>query len=526
MKGVQPLATNVLMNKSCLVLSGLGAVVLVALLAIGLTLPLQGHSANGAAPTFTQLPAPPPPDDAGDSYLERQARALQPAFRADLAALSQAPRYTLSASVDPKAGKLIGQMRVQYTNTTAQALSELVFRLLPNARTIYGGGNLTIVQATRGETALQIEPARDGTSLRLPLTQPLEPGQTISVDLSFKAQAPAGSGQGYGIFSRTQGSISLAGWYPVLAVYDGGWQTPPVPSVGDAMWAEMSLYEVTLTVPSGYELVSTGTAVNQQEEEGQTTWHIVSGPAREFAVAISDRFEKRETQAGDVMLRLYTLPARSPATSPDEALKMMSQAFQAYVARFGPYPYTEFDLVEAAVGIGGYEFSGMVYVDYARRAQGPFAQYRYLTVHEIAHQWWYNLVGNPTVAEPWLDEAFASYAAVLYLEHAGGAQAAAQLLGAWRAEYGLRDPGDPPVNSPALDFGNWVTYRSATYYHGALFLEQLRREIGDAKFFALLQRLQTDYRYRMITTGDVLSLAEEAAGRDLDALFEKWFKLR
>lgn len=480
--------------------------------------PQVTHAPSEATSAPTEVANPPTGD------WERQAEALQPYFRSELNGLAQAPRYTIQASVDPRTGQVTGQMSVQYTHRGAQTLTDLVFRLLPNAQAIYGGGSLSVEKVAQDGQSLQTTLAQGRTVLRVPLPQPLQPGQTITLSLTFRAQAPAGSGQGYGIFSRSQESLSLAGWYPVLAPYQGGWQTPPVPAVGDAMWAETSLYDVRLTVPSGYEVVSTGSVIQRQDKAGQSTWHIVSGPAREFALAMSDRFEQRETQVDGVRLRLFTLPARAAATSPDEALQMMAAAFQAYVARFGPYPYTEFDLVEAAVGLGGYEFSGMVYVDYNRRVHGPFEQYRYLSAHEIAHQWWYNLVGNASVAEPWLDEALASYAAVLYLQYADDAQGAARLLEGWKADYGLRRPGDPPVDSSALLFSNWVAYRRTVYYHGALFLDELRQALGDARFFRLLQRLQTKYRYRMMTTGDFQREAEDVAGHDLDALWEKWFR--
>jgi hypothetical protein len=506
----------------CLLLTGLGGITLVAIIAIGLAAqPLPGPVAIATdLPTATPTaPAPPPANP-----LEQQETALQPRFRAELNGLAQAPRYFIQASVDPGTGQVTGQMSVEYTYRGAQPLTELAFRLLPNAQAIYGGGSLTVENVTQKGRSLQTTLAQGRTVLRVSLPQPLQPGQMTALSIAFRAQVPAGSGQGYGIFSRSQESLSLAGWYPLLALYQDGWQTPPVPAVGDAMWAETSLYDVRLIVPSGYEVVSTGTAIERQDKAGQSTWHIVSGPAREFALAMSNRFEQRETQVDGVRLRLYTLPARAAATAPDEALKMMAAAFKAYVARFGPYPYTEFDLVEAAVGIGGYEFSGMVYVDYNRRVRGPFEPYRYLSAHEIAHQWWYNLVGNASVDEPWLDEALASYAAVLYLQYAGDAQGAARLLESWKADYGLRRPGDPPVDSSALLFSNWVAYRRTVYYHGALFLDELRQTLGDERFFALLQRLQTRYRYRMMTTGDFLREAEDIAGHDIAALWARWFR--
>lgn len=486
------------------------------LIGLGSSLILLLTTSNLSGLSHSQLAIP--------VYLERQAAALQPAFHKDLDALSEAPRYTLTATVVPESGSVTGQMTVHYTNRSEAALSELIFRLYANAQTIYGGGSLTVGKVTQGKAELEMELSEDRTVLHVPLERPLERGQTVSLDLSFTAQVPSQSSQGYGIFNRVQGVLTLAGWYPVLTLYDGGWQSPPIPPVGDTLLAEISFYEVALTVPSGYDVISTGVLIEQQIEEGQVTWRLVSGPAREFAAAISDRFEEHETRIGAVTIRLYTLPADNPAVTAEEALQMASVAFETYVDRFGVYPLTELDVVDAVISIGGYEFPGMVYVQAAKRIQGPIGNYQYLVAHEVAHQWWYGLVGNHAVNEPWLDESLATYATVIYLEHAEGTQAGKNLVDYWKQTYGLRGTQDPPVNSSALDFRSWGAYRQTVYTHGALFLNELRQEMGNEKFFELLQRHQEMHRYQMATTADFLNLAEKVGGRDLSRVFKDWFE--
>jgi hypothetical protein len=64
-----------------------------------------------------------------DAYLARQAAALQPAYRADLERLTDAPRYLIEASIDPERGSVTGQMRLRYSNTTGKTLT---YALLTN----------------------------------------------------------------------------------------------------------------------------------------------------------------------------------------------------------------------------------------------------------------------------------------------------------------------------------------------------------------------------------------------------------
>ena len=474
---------------------------------------------------LTSLVSPVSYPPGSHAYMEQQALALRPGFRADLEMLADAPRYTIEAAVHPEIGRVTGQMVLRYTNTSGMTLSELVFRLYPNARTIYGGGNLTVESVAQGETALDTDLSEDATVLRVQLQRPLKPGQTVSMDLTFSAQVPAGTRQGYGIFNQDLGVLSLSGWYPQLAIFDDGWYTAPIPVTGDAMLAETSLYDVTLTVPEGLRVVSTGTMLGRESHGPAVTWHLVSGPAREFTVAISDRLEMLETQVGEVTLRLHTLPAEEPTVSEEDAQLILSSVFETYVNRFGPYPFVEFDLVEANIPIDGYEFSGMVYVDHAVRAQETLADYQYAVAHEVAHQWWYGLVGNHTVKEPWLDESLAAYSSILFLENTQGPSAGKELLNHWASMEGLRQPEDPPINSSTLEFSSWAPYHKTVYTHGAFFLDQLRVEMGDQKFSELLRQHLARYRYRTATTADFLDLAETVAGRDLSPIFGEWFDI-
>jgi aminopeptidase N len=468
-------------------------------------------------PPLGHAPAP--------AYLERQTSALQPSFRHELSALSAASYYYIDASVDLDNATVKGVLNLRFTNVTDRSLSELVFRLLPNANTIYGGGSLSIDTVSQGSQSLDYVLLQDGTVMRVSLAKWLPPRDSVTLDVRFVTQIPVNSRRGYGILNQTYQITSLAGWYPVLTALDEGWRTPGIPQVGDAVLSETSLYEVSLRVPDDVSVVSTGRVTRVEQDGDEKVWHLVSGPAREFAAAISADFEQYEAQVDGVTARFHALPGLGARTSPDVALEMIAAAFGVFSDQFGPYPFTEFDVVEAPVSIGGYEFPGMVYVDSQLRRGGSPADYRYIVAHEVAHQWWYGLVGNDSVEEPWLDESLASYSAAIYLEKAEGKAAGDALIAYWRRVYGQPGAAGPPVNSSALEFTGWPAYRSPAYYQGALFLDALREELGDAAFYLLTRRYLADFRFASATTEDFLRLAEEIACRDLDPLFARWFQL-
>ena len=370
--------------------------------------------------------------------------------------------------------------------------------------------------AHQGGVELTTRQEQAATLLWVDLPQPLAPGQRTALRLDFAGLAPASTAQGYGIFGRSPGLLALAGWYPLLAVHQDGWQTPPIPTTGDALFAETSLYAVELRMPENYTLVSTGSVVAQTTQAGETTWQIVSGPAREFAAVISTGFEAAPvTATAGTNLHLYALPGQGRAnTSPEQALRVAAGAVATLSERYGTYPFQELEVVEAPITIGGYEFSGMVIVDPHYRTGLARVDFEYIVTHELAHQWWYGLVGNDTVHEPWLDEALATYSDVLYREHLHSRATGQALLRYWEARDGARTRWSPPVNSPALDFNNWTAYRTAVYTHGALFLDELRQAMGDQAFFAFLLDYQKQFRYQIGSTAAFLRLAQAHSDAD------------
>ena len=95
---------------------------------------------------------------------------------------------------------------------------------------------------------------------------------------------------------------------------------------------------------------------------------------------------------------------------------------------------------------------------------------------------------------------------------------------AYFAREGGRPNGVAPgIGASALDYGSWAAYRGPVYYRGALFLEALRREMGDDAFFAMLRAYVLEHRFGIATTGDLAATAERFAERPLDDLFRLWF---
>jgi hypothetical protein len=179
------------------------------------------------------------------------------------------------------------------------------------------------------------------------------------------------------------------------------------------------------------------------------------------------------------------LPGTSGAST---ALRSAVRAIERFSAQLGAYPYGRFVVAQGARPWVATEFSGIVFVGGANLGYGA------LVVHEVAHQWWYGIVDNDQLSEPWLDEAFAEFSE--------------------RYFFGRRMPSHcstRPVNSPVTAWANSPTstgcnsYRGTIYDKGAAFLNGVRSRMGTSQFLAALRAIVSENRFKVVTTEIVRS---------------------
>ncbi|KAA3663926.1 MAG: M1 family peptidase, partial [Chloroflexi bacterium] len=192
----------------------------------------------------------------------------------------------------------------------------------------------------------------------------------------------------------------------------------------------------------------------------------------------------------------------------DEILAML-------IDRFGPYPYDEAGGIVPAAPFGfALETQTRPVYDKDMLAEvGDF-----VVVHELAHQWFGNSLSPQTWDQIWLNEGFATYAEVLWLEHTDGEAAAAGYIQTlYESE---KDFTTPPgvINSGHSD----DLFSSSVYYRGGLTLHALRNTVGDKTFFEIIKTYATQYAHSNVTTEDFITLAEEISGQSLDKLFDEW----
>jgi hypothetical protein len=428
--------------------------------------------------------------------------------------------YTMDVHLDYPEHELAVRERIDYTNVTSETLPNLMLNVHANCSKKTFKLNEVKVDMGGGEL-VKPEVFPLDVTLRVELPRELEPDEHVALYVDFTLDLPKIDPDAE--FNRanlgySKRAVSLGNWYPVLAHYreEKGWYGLTCFEYGDPYVTDVADYHVTITTTEGVIVAGTGYEAHQGNR-----WRYEVEQARSFAFAASDKYQVATAQVGDVMIHSYFFPNNQEAG--EVALETAAQALELFTELYGSYPYADYRVAETEFA-GGMEFSGLTFLgsafydEYDGTTRTPLIP---LTAHEVSHQWFYGLVGNDQVAQPWLDEALAEYSAFLYYERYLPDDTD------WWWNYAVEQwvPAGK-IDSLIYEFRDNREYVDAIYRRGAQFIHDLRETMGDPAFFGFLQEYQRRYAYRLATSRDFFALVQEFTTADLVPLQEEYFRQR
>lgn len=446
-------------------------------------------------------------------------------------------KYTISATLSAD-NVLTASVTCDYVNNTDVPLGELWFNIYPNAYRegaeyspvpsnriteaypdgrSYGALDITAV-SVNGKSVDAVIAGADKNVLTVALETALDPTDGVSVAIEYTFKLPKVKHRlGY-----TDKSVNLANFYPIACVYrDGAFVADPYYSIGDPFFSECADYDVTLTVPAGYECAATGVVKDKTDGEDTVTYNIQAQNVRDFA-AVVGKYQKMSGLAGSTIVNYYY----HTDSDPEGSLKAAIDSMNVFGEMFGAYPYTEYSVVQTGFLQGGMEYPCLSMISDA--VSGDVA--RDVIVHETAHQWWYGLVGNDEVKYAWLDEALAEYSTMMFYEKAEGynytfSAKRADALSAYMLyceTFKNNGLGDTSMDRSLDGYEGEIEYSYMTYVKGALMLDDIRNTIGSDAFVSGLKRYVADKKYEIAEPQDLIGAMEKSSKRSLDALFDTW----
>ena len=433
--------------------------------------------------------------------------------------------YRMGLYLDQANRTLYGTNALHLINNSGKPIDELWFTAYPNAFTYYSdspapssayyaGFNPGSMEFDYFKINGRIMPYQSqGIAVRVPLDQSIEPGQPFELEVKFRTRIPRLAYR----FGSGDGVFMLAYAYPILNVLDTeGWHKSYNSKYGDPFCLASANYLVRLNLPDGYSFVSPGVVTDAlAEDNGRQSFLIKAENIRDFSLAVMYDYKEMSQQVEAMNVKCcYPAAGAVPGHS---ILQQSYEMLSYYSDIFGQaYPYPDLKIVFVPMqGLSSCELSGMIFLsnDLISSFQQQGNDYFFLA-HEISHQWWYALVGNDQLKDPWLDEGLANWSAYNYLA----------------ATRGMKTPASGKtldrlnLNREFKDIKSTDDYALVAYTGGEDFWFDLEKKIGSRKVNTILKRYVRDFSGYIATDRDLRKIIDEESHRDMSKFYQPWFR--
>ena len=392
------------------------------------------------------------------------------------AAVSNANSLALTATYKVRAriywerGAILVQSTASVTNTTALPVSRLTLNLVALV-----AGDAKVLEVTAGGTRVLVEP--HGQTIVVPLPTALGPGDRTNVTIRYRARFNAIDDSRRPLLGQADNVLTAYRWIPWLSRR----QTFATPNFGES-WVTAVTPRVTVTLVSQTPLVY-ATSGNRVARRGNSQTFVARN-VRDFNFSASPDYHVRRIAWRGVTVRTYQLTG-----SADALTEYAVDALKRFSKEIGPYAYPALNVAEAPIS-SGMESPALAWIS-TSTAPEDLAR---LVAHEVAHQWFYAVVGNNQAQQPFADEAVATFLADSLLGPDRSPLCSAGRLDMSVYEYGPR------------------CYPEVIYVQGARYLERYRAAVGNDPFWAGMRQYYETYRFGIGGTRRFLDALDAASG--------------
>lgn len=306
-------------------------------------------------------------------------------------------------------------------------------------------------------------------------------------------------------------------WTQGQGKYTSNW----LPSIDDMN--EKIEFDLSITNANDYQVLANGKLVNKEVGETTTTWYYdMQKPMSSYLVALAiGRYNnKKLTSKRGIPIELYYYPEDSAKVEP--TYRYTKQMFDFLEKEIGiPYPWQNYKQVP----VKDFLYSGMentsltIFSDDYMIDKTSFIDKNYVNVnaHELAHQWFGDLVTETEGKHHWLQEGFATYYALLAERDIFGDDYYYWRLIEYSSELQWQE--EEQQATALLD----PKASSTTFYKkGALVLHLLREEIGNKAFKKGIKNYLKTFKFKNVDTNDFITELEKTSGKNLNSFVKEW----
>ena len=283
---------------------------------------------------------------------------------------------------------------------------------------------------------------------------------------------------------------------------------------------------INVTVPRGYLAASNGllkqtidngdgTLSFQWEERHPIAMYLMAVTISKYST-FSHFYHRISNSSDSVEIKYYIWQADSAGQTYNAvtAFTNVVDMMTFFSSVFGEYPFDKYGM--AAVypfNAGGMEHQTMTTIHRSWLADGGSQNG---IAHELAHQWWGDMVTCGTWADIWLNEGFATYSEALWEEHFYGLAQLKSLMSR------IQNFGSPSWQVAIYNPPQQYIFGDVEYSKGAWVLHMMRYLLGDSAFYNVFKTYRQRFEYKSATTDDFAAAASSVAGRDMSWFFNQW----
>jgi hypothetical protein len=359
--------------------------------------------------------------------------------------------YAVVAAISTRTGVLDVSTVIEARNDSGEDIDRLELNTIAARLGGISVGNATVDGAP-------VSVVVDDQTLLVPLGGVLPDGASARIEIAFQATLTRGLGDSDWMFSRAGGTLTLYRWIPWIS------RSVPFdrPNHGDP-FVTVASPEVYVEVLTDRPMVLAAPAaeISQVAAGEGRAWSFTIHDVRDVSVVLAPDYDLTEGEVDGVAIRAYTRPG---GLSGDRLIAHAAHALASEAALLDvAYPWQAMTVVETQGGFG-LESPGLIWIPESVDA----VNLAYLVHHEIAHQWFYGLVGNDQQAEPFADEAAADLLARTALD-------------TLRASRCAQDDLDRAITGYTER-----CYYEVIYVQGGRLLDDIREAMGSDRFWTAM----------------------------------------
>jgi len=470
--------------------------------------------------------------------------------------------YDMDARLNPFDHTITVDEGMMYVNNAPDTLNTLYFHLYmnryqkgaflsENARRTESTGGINIHKVYINGVAAESYDI-DQTLMRVPLEEPMLPGDTLYMRFDFTVQLPPAAGR----YGYNGDHHDVGNWFVTPVVYDrNGWHLHQ--HIDNEFYQEWGRFDVRITVPKGFVTGATGVLQNPDSALADTTaavrnwfvehpddsthfttWHYKAENVHDFAWTTDPDYRYyTETVNG---VAVHYLVMKENYKDWIKYIRAGTGAVEWLEKLVGPYPYKQITVADTYIRAGGMEYPQIVFINTFLGPRFSVSYFRAVVIHEIAHNWFYGLLASNQTEDEWMDEGFTQFMEIEIMERLYGVKGNmnGNRHGTSWLNFSHRDQDDrggamrnylyavlsgrevDPVATMPDHFRSGVTV--ASYDKTALILGMLENVLSPRVFWRAMRAYYRQWRFRHPRPEDMIRAFERASGRRLKWFFDQW----